>query len=111
MTFNYLKNNFTKLAHYRLKIRKVIEFFFEFQSLTQHPLCDILSLFVVIERTLPIWHFNLKVEIDREIDRVIDGLKHYDFITEFESQKMKEGNSTPCFYGLREDLEPDFSTR
>ena len=35
-----------------------------------------------------------------EIDRVIDDLEHHDFITEFESQKMKEGNCTPCFYGL-----------
>ena len=35
-----------------------------------------------------------------EIDRVIDDLKHHDFITEFESQKMKEGNHTLCFYGL-----------
>ena len=34
MTFNNLKTNSRKLAHYRLKIRKVIEFF-EFLSLTQ----------------------------------------------------------------------------
>ena len=37
MTFNHLKTNRTKLAHYILKIRKVIEFF-DFQSLMQHPL-------------------------------------------------------------------------
>ena len=37
MTINHLITNSTKLAHYRLKIRKVIEFF-EFQSLTQHSL-------------------------------------------------------------------------
>ena len=37
MTFNHLNTNSTKLAHYRLKIRKVIEFFY-FQSLMQHPL-------------------------------------------------------------------------
>ena len=37
MTFNHLKTNSTKLAYYRLKIRKVTEFFY-FQSLIQHPL-------------------------------------------------------------------------
>ena len=31
------KTNSTKFTHYRLKIRKVIEFF-DFQSLMQHPL-------------------------------------------------------------------------
>ena len=36
MTFNHLRTNSTKLAHYRLKIRNVIEFF-DFQSLMQHP--------------------------------------------------------------------------
>ena len=37
MTLNHLKTDSTKLAHYRLKIWKVIEFF-DFQSLMQHPL-------------------------------------------------------------------------
>ena len=37
MTFIRLKTNCTKSAHYRLKIRKVIEFF-DFLSLMQHPL-------------------------------------------------------------------------
>ena len=37
MTFDHLKTNSTTLAHYRIKIRKVIELF-EFQSLTQQPL-------------------------------------------------------------------------
>ena len=37
MMLNHMKTNSTKLAHHRLKIRKVIEFF-QFQSLTQHPL-------------------------------------------------------------------------
>ena len=32
-----LKTNFTKFAHHRLQIRKVIEFF-DFQFLMQHPL-------------------------------------------------------------------------
>ena len=36
LTLNHLKTNSTKLAHYRLKIQKVIEFFY-FQSLIQHP--------------------------------------------------------------------------
>ena len=36
MTFNHLKTNSTKLARYRLKILKVIEFC-DFQSLMQHP--------------------------------------------------------------------------
>ena len=39
MTLNHLKTNSTKLANYRFKTQKVIEFF-EFQSLTQHPLCQ-----------------------------------------------------------------------
>ena len=34
---NHLKTNSTKLAHYRLRIRKVIEFYC-FHSLMQHPL-------------------------------------------------------------------------
>ena len=38
ITFNHLKTNSTKFAHCRLKIRKVIEFFY-FQSLMQHLLC------------------------------------------------------------------------
>ena len=46
MTFNYLKTNSTKFAHYRLKIRKVIEFC-DFQSLMQHPLCDNFSSNIV----------------------------------------------------------------
>ena len=37
MTFNHLKTNSIKFAHYRLKIRKVIELY-DFQSLMQHPL-------------------------------------------------------------------------
>ena len=37
ITFNYLKTNSTKLAHYRLEIRKVIELFY-FLFLTQHPI-------------------------------------------------------------------------
>ena len=37
MTFNNLKTNCTKLAHYKLKIRKVIELF-DFQTLMQYPL-------------------------------------------------------------------------
>ena len=37
LNFNFLKTNYTKFAHYRLKIRKFIEFF-DFQSLVQHPL-------------------------------------------------------------------------
>ena len=37
MMLNHLKTNSAKFAHYRPKIQKVIEFF-EFQSLTQHPL-------------------------------------------------------------------------
>ena len=44
---------------------------------------------------------NYKVtQVKIEIDRVIDDLKHHDLITDFESQKMKEGNRTPCFCGL-----------
>ena len=43
MTFNHLKTNSTKLAHYRLKLRKVIELF-EFQSLMQHPLFGVVGL-------------------------------------------------------------------
>ena len=39
MTFNHRKTYCTKLAHFRLKIRKVIEFFY-FQSLMQHPHTD-----------------------------------------------------------------------
>ena len=35
--FDHLKTNCIKFAHYRLKIRKVIEFF-DFQSLEQDPL-------------------------------------------------------------------------
>ena len=35
MTFDHLKTNSIKSGHYRLKIRKVIEFF-DFQSLMQH---------------------------------------------------------------------------
>ena len=37
MTCNHLKTNSTKFAHYLLKTRKVIEFFY-FQSLMQHSL-------------------------------------------------------------------------
>ena len=37
MTLNHQKTNFAKFVLYRPKIQKVIEFF-EFQSLTQHPL-------------------------------------------------------------------------
>ena len=37
MTFNHLKTYSTKLAHYRLKIRNVIEYS-DFQSLMQHSL-------------------------------------------------------------------------
>ena len=37
MTLNHLKTNSTKLEHYRLKIRKGIEFF-DFQSLMKHTL-------------------------------------------------------------------------
>ena len=37
MTFNHLKTNCRKFAHYRLKIRKVFEFF-DFQPSIQHPL-------------------------------------------------------------------------
>ena len=39
MTFNHIKTNSAKFAHYRSEIRKVIEFF-DFQSLMQHPLYD-----------------------------------------------------------------------
>ena len=39
MAFNHLRTNSTKFAHYRLKIRKVTEFF-DFQSLMQHPLYE-----------------------------------------------------------------------
>ena len=43
MTFNQLKTNSTKLAHYRLKIRKVTEFF-DVQSLMQHPFSNLCHL-------------------------------------------------------------------
>ena len=42
MTYNHLKTNNAKLAHYRVKIRKVIEFF-DFQSLMQHSLYPLLK--------------------------------------------------------------------
>ena len=50
MTLNYLKTNSTKLAHYRLKVQKVIEFF-DFQSSVQHPLCK--SLISINSQTEP----------------------------------------------------------
>ena len=37
MTFKHLKTNSAKFSHYRLQIRKVIEFS-DFQSVMQHPL-------------------------------------------------------------------------
>ena len=40
MTFNHLKTNSTKFAHYGFNIRKVIEFS-DFQSLMQHPFSSI----------------------------------------------------------------------
>ena len=40
MTFSHLKINFTKFGQYRLKIRKVVIEFFDFQSLIQRPLCQ-----------------------------------------------------------------------
>ena len=42
MTLNHLETNSTKLAHYRLKIRKVTEFFY-FQFLMQDPLYEMRS--------------------------------------------------------------------
>ena len=39
ITFNHLKTNSTKLAPYKLKIRKVIEFF-DFRFLMQHQEFD-----------------------------------------------------------------------
>ena len=45
MTFNHLKTNVSKLAHYRLKIRKVNEFF----DFMQHPLCNLLKWFWWLE--------------------------------------------------------------
>ena len=58
MTFNHLKSNFTKFAHNKLKIRKVIEFF-DFESLMQHPLCEMVKRreVVLIKVTLVCYAF------------------------------------------------------
>ena len=50
-----------------------------------------------------------KMTYRKAINETVDKMHHSKLITDFESEKMKEGNRTPCFYGLPK-LHNPFST-
>ena len=50
-----------------------------------------------------------KMTYRKAINETVDKMHYAKLITDFESEKMKEGNRTPCFYGLPK-LHNPFST-
>ena len=40
------------------------------------------------------------IMIIKNLDSMINEMKNKDYITEIEDIKLREGNRTPCFYGL-----------
>ena len=50
-----------------------------------------------------------KMTYRKAINETVDKMHHAKLITDFESEKMKEGNRTPCFYGLPRLHNPFFT--
>ena len=67
------------------------------------------ALFCVVKQVTQKLQSDTNHDYRIEIHRVIYDLKQHDLITEFESQKTKEGNRTPCFMDYQKYINSIFN--